>query len=57
MGLGLPVDIAVVKAEWVGYCKTRERSGDAMSEKEKYNNLQKDVSSDVLLFHVHGGAF
>lgn len=51
------VDRVAVKGEWVGVCKTIQMPGTVVSEKEIYQRLQEDVSSDVVLLYAHGGAF
>lgn len=50
---------APVKGEWVG--RRRNVSPQApepgITEKEKYDGLMSDVSSEVTMLYVHGGAF
>ena len=56
--LQLPDPIAV-DLEWVG-CRQNAQTGTDetyLSEKEKYLNLMKEVSSNVTILYVHGGGF
>jgi len=56
--LALP-SLVPIELEWTGYKKGAE-SGDLeapMSEKEKYDNLMREVNSEVTLLYVHGGGF
>ena len=56
--LKLP-SLVPIEVEWVGYKKgVYSKSLEAhMSEKEKYLNLMKEVTSNVTLLYVHGGGF
>ena len=51
--------VAPVLGEWVGHrCNVDSQAPEpCISEKEKYIGLMKDVSSDVTMLYVHGGAF
>lgn len=58
------VEAVAVRGEWVGHDRQAAPEGgrtsvssDGMTEGEKYECLMRDVSSEVTLLHVHGGAF
>ncbi len=48
-----------VEVEWTGYKKGLESSEleVSISERSKYLNLMKEVTSNVTLLYVHGGGF
>jgi acetyl esterase/lipase len=51
------VDVGV---EWTGYrkdCSPQDPEPTGMSEKEKYDALMKEVTSDVVILYLHGGAY
>lgn len=52
-----PVDAVAVKAEWVGYRQPDQLPSPTLSAVEKYRALEKDLTSNAVLLHVHGGAF
>ncbi len=52
-----PVDVVGVKAEWVGYRHSDQPLTSILSTKENYRALEKDLTSDAVLLHVHGGLF
>ena len=51
--------VAPVLGEWVGQRRNVDSRAPepCISEKEKYSGLMKDVSSEITLLYVHGGAF
>lgn len=48
-----------VKAEWTGYRKGVSPTSPELdiSEPQKYQNLMKEVSSNITLLYVHGGGY
>ena len=50
---------APVKGEWVGHRRNVDAQAPeaTMTEKEKYDGLMRDISSEVTMLYVHGGAF
>ncbi|KZL84970.1 lipase esterase [Colletotrichum incanum] len=56
--LRLP-DIVPVEAEWTGYRAgaTDEERPPQVGEKEKYEKLQKEVTSPLTVLYFHGGAY
>ncbi|GKT94176.1 lipase esterase [Colletotrichum tofieldiae] len=56
--LRLP-DIVPVEAEWTGYraAATDEERPPQIGEKEKYEKLQKEVTSPLTVLYFHGGAY
>ncbi|KAK7435254.1 hypothetical protein CaCOL14_012903 [Colletotrichum acutatum] len=56
--LRLP-DIVPVEAEWTGYRAgaTEEERPPAIGEKEKFEKLQKEVTSPLTVLYLHGGAY
>ena len=50
---------APVEGEWVGHRRNVEAQTfePTITEKEKYDGLMKDTSSEVTMLYVHGGAF
>ena len=45
------VNTVGVDAEWIGLCQAVMSSGEAPSEKEKYEHLRRDASSTVVLLY------
>ncbi|KAK2004938.1 hypothetical protein LX36DRAFT_563258 [Colletotrichum falcatum] len=56
--LRLP-DIVPVEGEWTGYRAgaTSEERQPQIGEKEKYENLQQEVTSPLTVLYFHGGAY
>ncbi|KAK1981977.1 alpha/beta hydrolase fold-domain-containing protein [Colletotrichum cereale] len=56
--LRLP-DVVPVEGEWTGYRAgaTGEERQPNIGEKEKYENLQKEVTSPLTVLYFHGGAY
>lgn len=54
----LPV-LKPVEAEWTGYRSDVDANAPELdiSEEEKYENLMKEVKSDVTILYFHGGAY
>ena len=52
-----PVSLANVNAEWIGSSRFEEQTDEPLSELDKYNRMMDDVSSNVVLLFLHGGAF
>ena len=52
-----PVEVMGVDAEWIGFRQAVESSSDGIPEEERYKLLQRDVTTNVVLLHVHGGGF
>ena len=52
-------DIVSVEAEWTGYRAdaTSESSLPSISEKEKYDEMMKEVKNPTTLLYLHGGAY
>ncbi len=52
-------EIKAVEAEWTGYRAGVDANAPELniSEGEKYENLMKEVKSDVTILYFHGGAF
>ncbi|KAJ9649646.1 hypothetical protein H2199_000424 [Coniosporium tulheliwenetii] len=48
-----------VEAEWTGYRANvaKDAPEPSISEEEKYQNLMKEVTSDVTILYFHGGAY
>ncbi|KAL2054872.1 hypothetical protein ABVK25_004694 [Lepraria finkii] len=48
-----------VEGEWVGHRHNVDAQAPepALTEREKYDGLMRDVSSEVTMLYVHGGAF
>ena len=51
------VKLTDVKAEWIGLSRDANIDSQGLSEEKKYASLLNDCTSDVVLLHVHGGAF
>lgn len=51
--------IAAVEAEWTGYRSGVDKNAPQLdiSEEEKYQELLKEVSSDMTILYLHGGAY
>lgn len=51
--------VAPVLGEWVGQRRNVDSQAPepCISEKEKHSGLMKDVSSEITMLYVHGGAF
>ena len=56
--LKLP-SLVPIEVEWVGYKSgvDSEILENQMSQKERYGNLMKEVTSNVTLLYVHWGGF
>ena len=52
-----PVSLANVDAEWIGTSRFKEQTDEPLSELGKYNRMMDDVSSNMVLLFLHGGAF
>ena len=50
-------DTDSVKAEWNGYQRSKPRREAKLSEREAYDCLLRDVSSEVTVLYVHGGGY
>ena len=51
-------DVASVEAEWVGQKKdSGVNASNRLSEREKYEKLVQDCSSQVAILYVHGGGY
>ena len=48
-----------IEAEWIGHRKKAHTGTlqDSLSEKENYDNLMKEATSNASLLYVHGGGF
>ncbi|KAK3177879.1 hypothetical protein OEA41_000011 [Lepraria neglecta] len=48
-----------VEGEWVGHRRNVDAQAPepTLTEREKYDGLMRDVSSEVTMLYVHGGAF
>ncbi|KZF19761.1 hypothetical protein L228DRAFT_285699 [Xylona heveae TC161] len=52
-------ELVPVEAEWTGYRAAAWRTTpepSVLSEEEKYHRLMKEVTSDITILYVHGGA-
>lgn len=49
-------DTHSVKAEWNGYQRSQPQRESKLSERQAYDCLLRDVSSEVTVLYVHGGA-
>lgn len=52
-------EVKAVEAEWTGYRSGVNANAPELdiSEEEKYENLMKEVKSDVTILYFHGGAY
>ncbi|OHF00308.1 hypothetical protein CORC01_04497 [Colletotrichum orchidophilum] len=52
-------DIVPVESEWTGYRAgaTKEERPPAIAEKDKFEKLQKEVTSPLTVLYLHGGAY
>jgi hypothetical protein len=52
-------DIAPVEVEWTGYRNDAKPESPELdvTEPEKYHNLTKEVTSEVVFLYFHGGAY
>lgn len=52
-------DLKPVEAEWTGYraAATEESVLPSISERERFDEMQKEVSSPVTVLYLHGGAY
>ncbi|KAH6647697.1 alpha/beta hydrolase fold-domain-containing protein [Truncatella angustata] len=52
-------DIIPIEAEWTGYRVAAERNSKppSISEEEKYDEMMKEVKSELTVLYFHGGAY
>ncbi|KAJ5918862.1 hypothetical protein N7454_010006 [Penicillium verhagenii] len=51
--------VQAVEAEWTGYRRGvgKKEPQPEISEEEKYSELRKDITSDMTILYLHGGAY
>lgn len=50
-------DTHSVKAEWNGYQRSQPQRESKLSERQAYDCLLRDVSSEVTVLYIHGGGY
>ncbi|KAK3692686.1 alpha/beta hydrolase fold-domain-containing protein [Podospora appendiculata] len=52
-------EVSAVEAEWTGYraAATRQSTLPPISERERYDEMMKEVSSPATILYFHGGAY
>ena len=50
-------DTETIEVEWNGYRRSKPQEESRMSERELYDCLLRDVSSEVTIIYVHGGGY
>lgn len=51
------MSLANVNAKWIGFSRSPDHTDKQLSELDKYSRMMDDVSSNVVLLFLHGGAF
>ncbi|KAM0286793.1 hypothetical protein ACHAQH_000813 [Verticillium albo-atrum] len=52
-------DVVAVEAEWTGYraAATKDALPPAISERERFDEMQKEVTNPITILYLHGGAY